>query len=303
MSAVTRALSTLALAAAFIAAGCQPDGTTATARPGFTGQPGSTGSAGTAAPPVVKEPNVITGRVTTEQGQPIAGAQMRIVGYTGGATLGQEFETVTTDAGGVYRLEVPTGLYEVLGQAPLEFDGQTYAFVLEPADGSCEQQMSDAGITKDFTLRLTGLVPCIPGADPDDYPSYHGAAIQLFDRTGGSHSSAAEVAYVLEPIGPLADGSSGETLTLTRTFAALQTSAGPIESTWILHDIPLGRYRVTATATEPGGSETRLLVSTDTATDPATEVEVTFEARSLFGEPAVGYAVPQVLIHDAGGAG
>lgn len=303
MSAVSRALATLALTVALVASACQPEGTSTPAGPGATNRPGSTAGATTAAPPIVAEPNVITGRVTTEQGQPIAGAQMRIVGYTGGAVLGQEFETVATDAGGVYRLEVPTGLYEVLGQGPLEFDGQTYLFVLEPADGSCEQRMSEAGITKDFTLRLTGFVPCIPGSDPDDYPSYHGAAIQLFDRTDGSHGDAAEVAYVLEPIGALADGSAGETMTLTRTFAALQTSAGPIDSTWIVHDIPLGRYRLTATSTEPGGSPTQLLVSTDTHTDPASEVEVTFDARSLFGEPAVGYAVPQVLIHDATGAG
>ena len=302
MSAAVRVLATLALAVTFVAAGCSP-GPNPTPGSNATSRPGSTSGSATSRPPVVTQPNVITGRVTTEQGQPVANAQMRIVGYIGGAVLGQEFETVTTDGSGVYRLEVPTGEYEVLGHGPLEFDGQTYLFVLEPADGSCEKQLSNDGISKDFVLRLTGFVACSPQSDPNDYPSYHGAAIQLFDRTGGSHSSAGEVDYVLEPIGPLADGTTGETLTLTRTFAALQTSAGPIESTWILHDIPLGRYRVTATATEPDGSQTQLLVSTDTSIDPATEVEVTFAARAVFDEPAVGYAVPQLLIHDSTGAG
>ena len=280
---------------------CQPTPTTTPVRPGATNaNPGATTSnpGATAAGPVTPgEPNVITGRVTTAAGTPIAEARMRIVGYTGGATLGRELETVETGDDGVYRSEVPTGLYEVLGQAPILFDRQVYVFDLEPADGDCAQQMSNDGIVKDFVLRLTGLKGCLPGVDPENYVLYHGAAIQLVDRTSG-HGTAAVVLYTLEPIGSLADGSTGQTLELTRTVGALQTTAGPISTTSILHDIPLARYSVSAALWGADGTSVPLLVSSNTATTPASAVEISFNARALFDEPIVGYAVPQLYIHD-----
>jgi hypothetical protein len=250
-----------------------------------------------AVPITPAEANVITGRVTTDLGQPIEGAQIRIVGYTGGANLGREIETVETDASGTYRSEVPSGLYEALGKAALVFDDEVYVFDLEPVDGVCDQQLSEDGIVEGFVLRLTGISPCNIAADPDTYTSYHGAAIQLFDRTSG-HSSDAVIEYTLEPTGPLADGGTGETLTMERTIADLQTSAGPIDSTWLLYDIPLARYRVSAALVETDGTRVSLLVSTDTATEPAAEVEVASGARLVLGTPDVGYLVPQVLIHD-----
>jgi hypothetical protein len=238
---------------------------------------------------------VILGRVTKEQGAPIAGAQLRIVGYTGGASLGREIETVVSGADGSYRYKVPVGLYEVLGQATIPFDGQSYLFDLEPADGECGQQMSASGIVKDFLLKLTGLVPCRNDSLPDNYTSYHGAAIQLFNRLAGSPSGETVVEYTLQATGSLADGSPGKTLTMKRTIAALRTSAGPIDSTWILYDIPLAKYRVSAALIAPGGGRTSLLVSTAAATTPASSAAVSFDARKTLG----GYTVPQVSIHDA----
>lgn len=299
---MSRPLAAFSLAVVLLGVACQPTPTTPPVRPGATNaNPGATGSnpGATAADPITPaEANVITGRVTTAAGTPLPEARMRIVGYTGGATLGRELETVETGDDGVYRSEVPTGLYEVLGQAPILFDRQVYVFDLEPADGDCAQQMSNDGIVKDFVLRLTGLKGCLPGVDPENYAMYHGAAIQLFDRTSG-HGAAAVVVYSLEPIGSMADGSTGQTLELTRTVGALQTSAGPISSTWILHDIPLARYRVSAALQEADGRETPLLVSSHTATTPASAVEISFDARALFDEPTVGYSVPQLYIHDA----
>lgn len=278
---------------------CQPSPTTTPIRPGATTLPTRTAGATAAGQITPGEPNVITGRVSTELGAPIANAAMRIVGYTGGAGLGQAFGTVETDDAGMYRADVTAGYYEVLGQGPLLFDGQAYLFDLEPTDGSCEQALSDAGIVKDFVLSLTGLKGCMPGIDPDSYASYHGAAIQLFDRTSG-HGSGAVVVYTLTPIGSLADGSEGKTLDLVRTVANLQQSAGPIGESWMLHDIPLARYQLTAAMWEPDGTPVPLLVSTDVDTTPSAEVEVSFAARAVFDVPTVGYSVPQVFIHDAG---
>lgn len=243
------------------------------------------------------EPNVISGRVTTASGDPLAGAQIRIVGYTGGATLGQEIETVATDGDGRYRYAVARGLYEVLGQAALDFDGQTYTFDLDPVDRRCDQRMSDDGIVQDLVLNLAGPRACVIDDPGDNYALFHGAAIQLFDRLERDPVPDAVVEYILEPIGPLADGSAGRSLAMERTIEALHTSAGPIEDTWILHDIPLGIYRVSASLQEPDGAVTPLLVTSPLQGTPSPSAEVRFGARTFLG----GYTVPDVTIWDPAG--
>lgn len=298
-AAIPRILSTLALIVVLFAlVACNGAASQAPTRPDSTSKPNATATA-TIASPTVGQANVITGRVTTEPGDPIAAAQVRIVGYTGGASLGREIETVESGADGAYRYDVPNGLYEVLGKGTIAFEGQSYMFDLEPADGSCDQQMSDDGIVKDLVLRLTGLKSCRRDPLPDNYLSYNGAAIQLSNGLSDGHSQDAMIEYTLTPIGSLADGSTGQTLTMDRTVAGLRTSAGPIDRTWILFDIPLAKYRVTATILEPGGRQTPLFVSTLTDQTPTTEVDVTFDNRKLFGDTTVGYAVPQLRVHDS----
>ena len=295
MPRASRVLATLALAVVVVlVASCEQGAGPRQAGPGASRAPAATPGATSASQGSAAEPNVISGRVTNELGDPISGAQVRIVGYTGGASLGREIETVVSGADGQYRYAVPRGLYEVLGQATIEFDGQSYVFDLEPADGRCEQQMSDGGIVKDLVLRLTGLKPCRRDALPDNYLSYNGAAIQLLGRITGSHSSDAVVEYTLEPIGTLADGSSGRTLTMKRTIPDLSTSAGPIDSTWILYDIPLAKYRVTAALLEQDGRRVELFVSTLEVPTPGVSADISFDARKTLG----GYTVPQVTTWD-----
>ena len=295
MPRATRVPAALALAVTVVLlAACEQGAGPRQASPGASRGPATTPGATSARQGGAAEPNVISGRVTNEVGDPIAGTRVRIVGYTGGASLGREIETVMSGADGGYRYTVPRGLYEVLGQATIEFDGQSYVFDLEPADGRCDQQMSDDGIVKDLVLRLTGLKPCRRDALPDNYLSYNGAAIQLFGRMTGNHSPDAVVEYTLEPIGPLADGSSGRTLTMKRTIPDLSTSAGPIDSTWILYDIPLAKYRVTAALLEQDGRRVELFVSTLTVPAPTTSVDISFDARKVLG----GYTVPQVSTYD-----
>lgn len=246
------------------------------------------------------EAGVITGRVTTERGDPIAGAEIQVVGYTGSDNLGQDIETVSSGSDGVYRYDAGSGLYEVLGTAPLSFEGQTYLFDLEPVDGGCEQEMSDEGIVEDFVLRLTGLSPCNVAADPTNYLEYRGAAVQLFDGLTGSYGPGATIEFVLEPTGPLADGSPGETLTLRRTVEALSVSAGPIESTWILHDIPLATYDTSAFLVGADGARVPLLLALDFDA-PAERVSLTFDPRVIVGTLSVGYVMPQLTVSDAAG--
>jgi hypothetical protein len=246
-----------------------------------------------------REPNAIVGRVTTETGQPVAGASLRIVGYTGGAGLGRDIETVTSEADGTYRYEVPKGLYEVLGDGPLTFDGQTYLFHLDPADGSCEQAESADGIAKDFVLRLQGFMQCLDGADPNGYLYYHGATVQAFSRLSAAGPDDV-VEYVLEPSGPLADGRAGETLTMQRTVAAHSNTFGPLESTSYLHDIPLGRYELSASLLAADGSRSPLLVSSTDDPTPSNSVQIAFAPRLIVGTLSVGYSstMPAVTVSE-----
>jgi hypothetical protein len=293
-------LATLVVGAAIVAA-CQPDGgnggeSSRPIPPATQAVPGGTNGPA----PVRPEANVISGRVTTEVGTPVAGASLRIVGYTGGANLGQEIETVSSAADGTYRYQVPSGLYEVLGEGPLDFEGQTYLFLLDPADGSCEQEMSEAGIVKDFVLRLSGLMTCLDGVDPENYLFYHGAAVQLFSRL----ASAAPhdiVEYRLEPVGSLGDGSAGQVLTMQRTVTAHSSSFGPLDGTSYLYDIPLGRYLLSATLLAPAGP-VPLLVSTATDPTPAQSVEVSFDPRVIVGTLSVGFSsiLPSITVQEGG---
>lgn len=242
---------------------------------------------GGAAPSSNSEGNVIKGVVRDEQGDPVSGARVRITGFTGkpnGLNAADFIKTAVTDGKGAYRLEVPRGLYGVTGEADVQFDAKSYkALYLHPADGNCEKQMSDGGIVKDFVLRLTGFMKCATNPDPNNAGFYSGAAIALVPQTS-SLPADAQLTFTLTPLGALADGSGGKTVTFTRTFGALKNFFGAIETTNTLHDIPLGRYRLTGFATVGGQRQTLLFAPSNTgkAETPTETHSVVFPARELF---------------------
>lgn len=254
------------------------------------------------------EPNVIKGVVRDEQGDPVPGARIRIAGYTGnpnGLSAADFIKTVQTDARGAYRLSVPAGLYGLSGEADIAFDGKTYkALYLHPADGNCKQQMSGGGIVKDYVLRLTGLTRCITNSDPNNAGSYSGASIDLLHPSPKSLPGDAQVTLTLTPTGPLADGRTGKPLTLTRTVAAIGNFFGPLETTNTLHDIPLGRYRLTGSAALPDGSRQALRFGPreqiGQAVSPVAEYPVTFPANMMH---PYGIGHTEVSIYDAGWSG
>jgi hypothetical protein len=258
--------------------------------------------------PAGAEANVIKGVVRDEQGDPVPGARIRITGYTGkpnGLSSADYIKTVQTDAAGAYRLAVPAGLYGISGEADLAFDGKTYkALYLHPADGDCKQQMSNGGIVKDFALRLTGLMQCLTNPDPKNAGNYSGAAIRLVHESPKSLPGDARITMTLTPTGPLADGSAGKALTFTRTVAALGNLAGPLETTNTLHDIPLGKYRLTGYATLADGSRQAVRFGPwekiGEPVSPVADYAVTFPARTML---PYGLGDGEVSVYDAGWSG
>lgn len=280
--------------------------------PPASDKPGAPAPTSTTAAPAPRaggaEKNVIKGVVRDEQGDPVRGARIRITGYTGkpnGLSSADYIKDAVTDASGAYRLAVPAGLYGVRGEADVAYDGKNYkSLYLHPADGNCEKQMSDGGIVKDFVFRLTGLQKCLTNPDPKNAGNYSGASVLLSHQSPKSLPGDAKLTLTLTPTGALADGSSGKPLTFTRTAANLVNFAGPLEMTNILHDIPLGRYRLAGHATLPNGSRQDLRFgpwnTNGAAASPVADYAFSFPAKAML---PYGIGQAEIAIYDAGWSG
>jgi hypothetical protein len=227
-----------------------------------------------------QEPNVVKGTVRTTSGRPIAGATIRIAGATG-AARGTSI-TATTDRNGNYRVRVPRGHYNVDAWADIEYDGQSYRELwLHRVNGGCERVMSDRGIVRDFVLKLSGPKQCFNNPDPNNPGSYYGAYITAMTS---AFPGDAMITFTLTPRGELADGSTGRTITFTRTGAALTRGGGTIRETAFLHDIPLGRYGVTAEVRYANGTRRALVLDSRDDDEPeGTAIEVDFPAAVMGG--------------------
>jgi hypothetical protein len=224
------------------------------------------------------EPNVVQGTVRTADGRPLAGAVIRVSGSTGaarGTTL-----KATTDARGNYRVAVPLGHYNVDGFVDLEYDGQTYRELwLDRVGAGCERVMSDRGIERHFVLRLSGPKRCFNVTDPNSPDAYHGAYVVAM----ATMPADVTVSFTFTPLGRLADGTAGRTLTFTRSGSALARGGGRLGETAMLHDIPLGRYRVTAETRDGAGRRTPLWLELSDGGGPAAaSVDVSFPAYRMY---------------------
>jgi hypothetical protein len=229
----------------------------------------------TAPAAIAQQPNVVSGTVRTATGRPIAGATIRISGATGAGT-GTTVRT-QSDRNGNYRITVRPGHYNVDAYADLTFDGQTYRELpLMSTQSSCARQLSQNGIVRNFVLRLSGPLRCAANFDANEPASYAGGMVHV---TSGNIPPAARVRFAFTPIGTLADGSRGQVLSFERSGAMLAVGGGRLGQTAWLHDIPLGRYNVTAVATLPGGNTQSLLLRTDGAASPS--VEISFPANQM----------------------
>ena len=225
-------------------------------------------------------PNVVEGTVTLADGRPVRGATIRVAGATGAAR--GTTRTATTDGAGRYRVTVPLGHYNVDGFADITYEGQTYKELwLDRVTGGCDRVMSDKGIVRNFVLKLSGPKRCTNGSDPNNPNSYNGAYITAMSS---AFPSDAVITFTLRPVGPLADGSRGQVLTMRRTGAALQRGGGPINETSFLYDIPLGRYRMSAEARYAEGSRRGITLTLQDGTGASgSDIEVAFAAAKFGG--------------------
>jgi hypothetical protein len=153
---------------------------------------------------------------------------------------------------------------------------------------------------QNFTLAFTGLRNSTD-ADPDVAKSYLGGRIWLYYFPKSAPPEAV-VHVTLEPVGPLADGRPGRTLTFERTVDALRHNDGDgraLKKTRMLHDIPLGVYKASAWVEAPGGAKWRLRLRAkpggdERPTETAETVEIHFIPDGTWG----GIDRPVVTLED-----
>lgn len=212
-------------------------------------------------PRLKAQPGFAIGWVGDASGKPLAGAKVKVWAMALNAFGRTLNGTVKTGPDGIYRAPI-TGnwVYTVEAEAPVDFDDKIFNLPCNPIKipGAKDIQRSREGFVQNFVVALTGFKNT-DAADPTRPTDYLGASIMLYYMVGeeGLLPPDSVVTVTLVPVGKLADGSAGKTLTFTRTVKALRTDAlggVKIQNTRSLHDIPLGVYKVSAAVTTGGAT-------------------------------------------------
>jgi len=167
----------------------------------------------------------VSGKVVDAQGKPVAGAKILL----DNTLLYASYITTSTDKDGKYSVKLPGGEYNVwkaYGSLKKEYHGKTYTLDLHPEN---TETFDGAGGIRNFQWKLSGKIP-------DDEFNYYGGSIRISPATGSIIPNNEQIIVVIEPDGPLIDGSKGETLTIpygdTHWFDEVE-----------IKDIPIGRYK------------------------------------------------------------
>jgi hypothetical protein len=163
----------------------------------------------------------------------------------------------------------------------IEYNGLQVKIALEGQDNqpAATRLDSTAGIVKDFRLRVAGLKA---GGDKTRLYDYFGGAIGLQTErnlldggfAGNPHTIKerypnATFELKLTPVGPLLDGSKGESQTYKYDAAWLGNGFG--KSNRYFQNIAVGRYKMTVTMILPDGTRKALKLSLDNDQNPDRE--------------------------------
>lgn len=195
------------LAFSFTIAGCSED----------DDSPGPDGSA---------QKGYVTGKVVDEQGNPVAGAKILLKN----SLLYDSNIITTTDDKGNYKVKMPTGdygIWKAYGSLKKEYHGKTYSMDLHPDNTNT---FDNEGAVRNFTWKLTGK-------KPDDEYFYYGGSIRISPAEGSVIPNNEHLVIVIEPDGPLIDGSEGEMLTMPYGDDHWRDEVE-------IKDIPIGRYKL-----------------------------------------------------------
>ncbi|CCH03126.1 hypothetical protein FAES_5127 [Fibrella aestuarina BUZ 2] len=173
------------------------------------------------------EKGVVKGRVVDNQGKPVANAEI----IASSTDYYNKTTTAYTDANGTYRLQLPTGVaegsYSASGTVTIKYHGKNVKMALYEENTRVFSAYD--GAVRNFVFRLTGKRT----ADDDETATPLGGSVQVHHQVDNVVWENLEL--TLEPVGPLVDGSTGQTI--IRTMPAHD---------YYLRDIPVGQYKITA---------------------------------------------------------
>ncbi|HEX8394535.1 MAG TPA: carboxypeptidase-like regulatory domain-containing protein [Longimicrobium sp.] len=209
---------------------------------------------------------VATGQVLDSKGAPVPGVQVNadnVLVYNSNVQG-------TTDAQGRYRITLPNDAtsWRMSASITRTVDGEQIRFDMHPGNNAAFPGV-DGGV-RNFQWKLSGERPEGAGV--------YGNSVWFYGNPNADFRfNDRDLEYTLEPVGPLADGTAGQTITRT----GVNTGSG-----WGVGDVPFGRYRMSVRHV-PTGRALRVRLR-DTGTYAAS-VEGTF--RSLHGGGTRPYVI------------
>ncbi|MFZ4261699.1 carboxypeptidase regulatory-like domain-containing protein [Sphingobacterium sp. HJSM2_6] len=159
----------------------------------------------------------LVGEATDRSGNKLSGVQIII---DNSLLFNQHLSTITNEEG-QYSLEIPVGSWYAFAKFSKHYHGQAYQLYLHPENTA---GFGREGGKRNFTWMLTGQRPA-------PLTGNYGGLI-TFDHSVGTYIDESKIEVSLTPITPLIDGSMGKKITCNLLEEA------------VLHDIPLGRYRL-----------------------------------------------------------
>jgi hypothetical protein len=180
--------------------------------------------------PLAAEPYVMQGQVRDSHGKPVANAEVV-------ADNRQFYNTnavTRTDAQGRYRVEVrrPVGTWHATAQVQRKFNGQNFTFDLHPDNDNDFD--GKQGATRNFTWKLRG--------ERRDGGRYGSPVIVYKSLNNPYDIDITNVELTLKPVGPLPDGSAGQTI-VGKVQPSGDGDAVP--------DVPVARYEISARYLDP----------------------------------------------------
>lgn len=219
-------------------------------------------------PAVKGQKGIVTGRVTDEKGRPLP----NVVVYAGHTTFYNANVMGKTDADGRYRLDLTArhGTYILHAEMTRQHNGNDYKFDLYPDDktpvASTENSVRNMVWKKSVNVTATewdgvgGFVDFMPERGSEDY------------------WDVSDVELTLVPVGPLADGSTGETI---KAKAVNFTNITGIYNNTGFCNVPVGRYKISARYVPADGKPVNLLLTLQKKQAWVKELETDFAQSSL----------------------
>ncbi|MGV3558009.1 carboxypeptidase-like regulatory domain-containing protein [Larkinella arboricola] len=168
----------------------------------------------------------LSGRVTDAQGKALPGATI----LADNLLFYNSYVETSSDANGNYRVKMPTGSYRALAQIKRTYNGKKYTLDLKP--DHTEAFAGDEGAIRNFQWQLTG-------EDPEQSGLFYGGDVTLDKDIMSELYDVENIEFTFTPVGPLIDGSTGQTL-------KLKSGEPRTEFYGRIPDVPIGRYKITA---------------------------------------------------------